>query len=76
MYEAFDDFLTTQTWHKHNHEDEEQFYCTLRTIINEPQFSAEKMRAYMLREAPDHEDAIDQYVRMAQAVSDYVRANC
>jgi hypothetical protein len=76
MYDVFDEFLTTQTWHTMSHSDGDRFFCALRSVVEDPEFRPERMRQYMLRRAPEHEEAIDDYVKLAVAVVGYVRAQC
>ena len=81
MYDTFDSFLTTSTWDHHNHEDEERFYCALRTIVHKENFDPEEMRVYMQRKILERygsEDAftetVDRYVNAASIIQHYIRA--
>ncbi len=79
MFEVFDDFLHTGTWHTHHHEDENRFYCALKLIVERPDFSAEKMRDYMAAHqsvAGEYGEEINDYVIAAETVRAFVKARC
>lgn len=82
MYEAFDAFLTTQTWHTKEAADEERFFCALRTIVHKHRFSPREMGKYMMEKQRGQlteeafADAVDHYVEMARALKGYIQAKC
>jgi hypothetical protein len=81
MYEAFNSFLATDTWHTAN--DEERFFKALALEVGKPDFNADSMGAYMRSRCGIHRyddvnvafnHAIDRYVAAAWAVREYLRA--
>lgn len=81
MYNAFDSFLTVETWHTCHRLDEERFFRALQSVVENPDFSPEDMAVYMRhRIGVDRNDdenpfnhAIDHYTDAAWAVKDYLR---
>jgi hypothetical protein len=83
MYDVFDRFLATDTWHKDHPSDEMRFYRLLHKVVLNPAFSADTMGGYMrekfqLSSSYDAADyrikAIDRYTTAAWAVFDYLKA--
>lgn len=83
MYEAFDSFLRVPTWHTRHANDEERFFCVLRTVVGNAQFSPEAMgdhfdqspaRRNLTAEAYDQ--ARGHYVAAAWAIKRYLQASC
>jgi hypothetical protein len=83
LYEAFDKFLNTDTWHTRHAYDEERFFIALEKVIKDPQFNPDRLGEYMREKKnvsrDDAENAfnfdIDHYVAAAWAVKDYLKAN-
>jgi hypothetical protein len=79
MYEAFDSFLSIETWHTTHPLDEKRFFRALAQIVEDPDFSADELGNY-LREHVDvppgtddyRNEAIDRYVAAAWAVREYL----
>lgn len=82
MYEVFDTFLTSQTWHTREHADEERFFCELRTIIHKHRFSPKEMGKYMMEKQRGQlteealTDAVDHYVELARVLKGFIQAKC
>jgi len=82
MYEAMDTFLAPRTWSSRHENDQERFFCALRTIIDKPDFKADSMGEYMRKKAAGSivADALDRevrhYVAAAWAVWRFLRAKC
>lgn len=84
MYEAFDQFLRTDTWHTGHDTDRARFFTALAGVVENPDFNADTMGDHMRaakrvdRDNPDHvgyESAIENLVSDASAVRDYLDAN-
>jgi hypothetical protein len=86
LYAVFDKFLATDTWHTRHPSDTRQFFLTLHWVVKDPSFHQDELGAYMRekagvsREGTDDASkhfnvAIDDYVRMAGAVQEYLKAN-
>jgi hypothetical protein len=83
MYEAFDDFLLTDTWYTIHPLDIRRFYKALNTVVRQDEFNPDKMGQYMRRKLgiSDEEtgnitfySAVDRYRANAWAVKDYLEA--
>ena len=82
MYEAFDSFLETDTWHSGHPSDEDRFFQALALEVGTPDFDPDRMGDYMrsrcgilrydVNVALNH--AIDGYVAAAWAVRRYLEA--
>jgi hypothetical protein len=77
---AFDSFLNISTWCTRHPNDEQRFFCALRTVINHPDFHPDTMGEYMtekldLAKNPNdaYEESIDHYVAAAWAVKTYLK---
>lgn len=83
MYEAFDHFLSTDTWYKSHPFDDQRFYQALHSVVRNPEFNADTMGEYMRTKKDIHVDdresglaiAISTRVSQAWAVRDYLEAN-
>jgi hypothetical protein len=82
MYEVFDRFLATDTWHKCHPNNELRFYQLLHRVVREPAFNPDTMGEYMrekfqLSSAYDAGDyrvkAIDRLTSAAWAVFGYLQ---
>lgn len=77
MYEVFDRFLDTDTWHKRHPSDLERFHRALNKVVWSSEFSADSMGTYMRerRNLPLEyfEQTIAQYVGDAQAIADFIQ---
>ncbi|AZS22322.1 hypothetical protein [Caulobacter sp. FWC26] len=81
MYETFDRFLATDTWHTTHDNDQERFYVALSQVIDHPDFNPDQMGEYM-RRAKNVDRAsedgfgprIDSLVTAAWAIRDYKAA--
>jgi hypothetical protein len=47
MYEVFDNFLATDTWHVRHPNDEHNFYLPLDKFVWSDDFNPDQMAAYM-----------------------------
>jgi len=80
MYEAFDLFLSVPTWHTNHQLDEERFFRSLRSVVHQPHFDPEGLKAYIMTvkngELTDGvlTDAADRYAAMAEVVLKYVNS--
>jgi hypothetical protein len=74
MYEVFDPFLASQTWHGTKQADRERFYLALDRVAREAAFDPEEMGDYLraklgLPSGDDHDDtAVARRVTDAWAV--------
>jgi hypothetical protein len=83
MYEAFDSFITVDTWHTGHACDDGRFYQALNRVVWFEEFDPQKMAAYLrtkIRCPPeDHTShfamAINEYRAHAEVVSDFIRFN-
>ena len=77
MYEVFDPFLASQTWHGTKQADRERFYLALDRVAREAAFDPEEMGDYLraklgLPSGDDHDDtAVARRVTDAWAVRDF-----
>lgn len=81
MYQAFDRWLATDTWHTSHPNDDARFYQALATVVTHDSFNADDMGTYF-RTAKDvsRDDAdddhfnyvIDKRVTQADAVREYL----
>jgi|GEM_PF-763308 len=82
MYQAFDKFLATGTWHTPHPNDRTRFFLILSSVVKDSKFNPDAMGEYMRQkthpgiEVKDHpfRSAIDRYVTAAWAVKDYLAA--
>lgn len=79
MYEVFDAFLKTETWHTDHPNDEERFYKALAKIVRNDGFNADNMGGYILQFTElGPEDGrrghVDKLVSNAWAVRDFLKA--
>jgi hypothetical protein len=81
MYEAFDKFLTSHTWHSGKDGDRRRFYVALNEVVHEPAFDPEQMGDYMRAKfgvaagsADSRDTAIAQRTNDAWAVRDFLAA--
>jgi hypothetical protein len=80
-YSAFDSFLARDTWHTSHPLDDREFYRCLRTVVELPDFSPDKMGDYIRGVkgviSEDHHFAkrVDDLVGNAWAVQEYLRVN-
>ena len=80
MYEAFDSFLATDTWHTGHATDEKRFFEALALEVSKPDFNPDGMGAYMRAKRGIHRydvnvafnRAIDGYIAAAWAVRRYL----
>ena len=80
MYQAFDKFLKTPTWHTPHAFDTNRFNNALALVVDEDDFNPDAMGEYMRKngqkmtmDKPDVFDkAIDRLVAKAWAVKDYL----
>jgi hypothetical protein len=80
MYEVFDPFLASQTWHRDKDTDRKRFYLALDKIVRDAAFDPEEMGDYAratLDIAPecggdDRDSAIARRVTDAWAVRDFL----
>ena len=82
MYEAFDSFLASDSWHASHATDDEGFFRALALEVGRPDFDPDAMGAYLRfhcgiqrydeNVALNH--AIDGYVAAAWAVRRYLQA--
>jgi hypothetical protein len=83
IYEVFNSFLQTGTWHTRHDTDIRRFFVALGKVVSDPDFNAEAMGSYMRNELgidPDdrataYNDSIDLYTSDAWAVREYLGAN-
>jgi hypothetical protein len=47
LYEAFDNFLNTGTWHTIHPNDEERFFVALEKVIKDSKFNPDQLGEYM-----------------------------
>ena len=82
MYEVFDNFLETKTWHTRHPSDEARFYLALNRVVKDSKFSADEMGEYMREKTKppgtvkNHpfEFSIGHYVTEAWTVKGYLEA--
>lgn len=80
MYEAFDKYLATDTWHTSHPMDDKRFYLALHTVVTNPDFNPDTMGEYFHQKKPQKdplgafEQAIADRVHDAWAVRDYLEA--
>ena len=80
MYEAFDRFMETSTWHTQHPNDQMRFFRALDLVVWSPDFNADSMADHMRANKnvlPDDFDsgfarAIDRYRDKAWAVKDFI----
>ncbi len=78
MYEVFDPFLASQTWHGTKQADRERFYLALDRVAREAAFDPEEMGDYLraklgLPSGDDHDaTAVARRVTDAWAVRDFL----
>jgi hypothetical protein len=82
MYEVFDKFLSTDTWHTPHAFDGKRFFQALHAVVSNPGFSPDKMGDYFREkksvtrgDGHPYEGHIDDLVRQAWAVREYREAN-
>jgi hypothetical protein len=83
LYEAFDRFLSVDTWHTRHPSDEERFFIALKMVVTDLTFNPDNMGEYFRQKkkvSRDDEEhpfnySIDHYVAAAWAVKDYLKAN-
>lgn len=79
MYEVFDNFLNTPTWHTNHDNDQGRFYQALKTVVENPNFNPEEMGNYFREtkqvSSEDHPyaDRIDDLVKSAWNVLDFLK---
>ncbi|MEK7994268.1 MAG: hypothetical protein AAB403_10740 [Planctomycetota bacterium] len=88
MYEAFDSFVSVDTWHTMHPADEERFFCALRTVVTNPDFDPNRLGYYMDCKRDQGEPALknltedaynkarDHYVMAACMVKGFLQATC
>ncbi|KRA76184.1 hypothetical protein ASD89_00175 [Caulobacter sp. Root656] len=80
MYEAFNRYLATDTWHKSHPNDDERFYRALATVVGRSEFNADQMGEHFRKvtnvNRNDEDDllnfAIDTRVTQADAIKEYL----
>jgi hypothetical protein len=81
MYEVFDNFLATDTWHTTHSNDEHRFYLALDEVVWSGGFSPDKMAEHMRARCkiPPSDDAsgfarsINRLRDNAWAVKDFIK---
>jgi hypothetical protein len=83
MYDVFDSFLAIDTWHTLQPADQERFFCALRKVINNRNFSPDGLAEHFdrspARKSLDEDaylHARDYYVAAAAVVKRYLVARC
>jgi hypothetical protein len=80
MYEVFDPFLASKTWHRDQTADRERFYLALDKVVREAAFDPEEMGDYARARLgiasecgdDDRENAVTRRVTDAWAVRDFL----
>jgi hypothetical protein len=80
IYEAFDNFMKTDTWHKSHPNDEMRFYQALDLVVWSPHFDPDRMAKHMRASrnvSPDDSDsgfavAVNKLRDKAWAVKDFI----
>lgn len=82
MYEVFDGFLSTDTWHTGHPADDTRFYQALHHVIRKLGFNPDEMARYMREKKDVPNDPahplyrpISDRASQAWAVRDYLLAN-
>jgi hypothetical protein len=81
MYEAFDVFVTTDTWHTTHLLDQKRFYQALHQVVRLSAFTPDGM-AHYIREVTGtaegenavHDEAIQRLKREASTIRDFLQA--
>lgn len=79
MYEAFDTFLATETWHTSHNFDDQRFNLALNQVVRNAEFDPERMAEYFrVRVGANDEDhpfslAIEHRRGQAEAVQSFLR---
>jgi hypothetical protein len=82
MYEAFDSFMETSTWHTQHPNDQMRFFRALDLVVWSPDFNADSMADHMRANKnvlPDDHGSlgfaqvIDRYRDKAWAVKDFIK---
>lgn len=82
MYNPIKDFLNVTTWHTGHPLDKQRFYVALSNIIDNPDFTIEKLRVFMLTEKNLLDEGsdnslvkvIDTLIREADVIYEYKKA--
>jgi hypothetical protein len=82
MYQVFDGFIGTDTWHTGHALDESRFFLALNQIVRDPDFSPDAMGDYLRsklsatydRDSNPFEPAVLHYVSAAWAVREFLAA--
>ena len=78
MYDVFNNFLATDTWHSQHDNDVKRFNQALSKIVSDPRFSADELKHHFEHQLGDRatvfQTAIDSYHARADAVRDYLQA--
>jgi hypothetical protein len=80
MYEVFDPFLASKTWHREKTGDRERFYLALDQVVREAAFDPEEMGDYARATLgiaaecgdDDRDNAVTRRVTDAWAVRDFL----
>jgi hypothetical protein len=83
MYDVFDNFLGTGTWHTRHRYDTERFNQALGQVVRSEEFNADRMADHMRRflrlgdddRKSDFARIVDMYRADAWAVWGFLRAN-
>ncbi|QOG06537.1 hypothetical protein IGS74_18830 [Aureimonas sp. OT7] len=80
IYEIFDRYLNRPTWFSGHDLEDEAFHRALSHVVNDPKFNPEDMGSYFRRktgaverDGGELDQAIDDRVRDAWAVRDYLQ---
>jgi hypothetical protein len=83
MYEVFDPYLKTDTWHTSHPLDDQRFFRALNEVVKNPNFNPDEMGRYMREQKKVSRDdntnpfnsVIDDRVSNAWAVKEFLEAN-
>lgn len=79
MYQAFDAFLNRDTWYTGHAIEDEVFNLCLQKVVDDPQFSVERMAEYMRAKVGSDDEsgvfanAIERRTVEAYAIRDFLK---